>query len=54
LNRVKVIQAAPAERKVCAWLGGSILASLGSFHEMWISRAEYKEHGAAIIDKKCP
>ncbi|KAJ2394279.1 NuA4 histone acetyltransferase subunit, partial [Coemansia sp. RSA 2603] len=41
------------ERKVTAWLGGSILASLGTFHQLWISRAEYEEHGASIVDKKC-
>ncbi|KAJ2357897.1 NuA4 histone acetyltransferase subunit [Coemansia erecta] len=41
------------ERKVTTWLGGSILASLGTFHQLWISRAEYDEHGAAIVDKKC-
>ncbi|KAJ2403193.1 NuA4 histone acetyltransferase subunit [Coemansia sp. RSA 2559] len=42
-----------AERKVTAWLGGSVLASLGTFHQLWISRAEYDEHGASIVDKKC-
>ncbi|KAJ2079772.1 NuA4 histone acetyltransferase subunit [Coemansia sp. RSA 988] len=41
------------ERKVTAWLGGSVLASLGTFHQLWISRAEYEEHGASIVDKKC-
>ncbi|KAJ2007522.1 NuA4 histone acetyltransferase subunit [Coemansia thaxteri] len=41
------------ERKATAWLGGSILASLGTFHQLWISRAEYDEHGASIVDKKC-
>ncbi|ORX73956.1 Actin/actin-like protein [Linderina pennispora] len=41
------------ERKVSSWLGGSILASLGTFHQLWISRAEYDEHGASIVDKKC-
>ncbi|KAI9502730.1 actin family [Coemansia spiralis] len=41
------------ERKVTAWLGGSVLASLGTFHQLWISRAEYDEHGASIVDKKC-
>ncbi|KAJ1858773.1 NuA4 histone acetyltransferase subunit [Coemansia sp. RSA 1822] len=41
------------ERKVTTWLGGSILASLGTFHQLWISRAEYDEHGASIVDKKC-
>ncbi|KAJ2774048.1 NuA4 histone acetyltransferase subunit [Coemansia nantahalensis] len=41
------------ERKVTAWLGGSILGSLGTFHQLWISRAEYDEHGASIVDKRC-
>ncbi|KAJ2719542.1 NuA4 histone acetyltransferase subunit [Coemansia sp. Benny D115] len=41
------------ERKVTSWLGGSILASLGTFHQLWISRAEYEEQGASIVDKKC-
>ncbi|CAM9864465.1 unnamed protein product [Scytosiphon promiscuus] len=52
--RVKVLAAGSNERKVSTWLGGSILASLGSFHEMWLSKAEYEEHGAHMIDKKCP
>ncbi len=54
LSRVKVLQAGPQERKICAWLGGSIVASLGSFHEMWISKAEYNERGGGIVDTKCP
>lgn len=37
------------ERRHSAWLGGSILASLGSFHQMWVSKQEYEEHGAAIV-----
>ena len=34
--RVKVISA--AERKFSPWIGGSILSSLGSFMQMWMSR----------------
>jgi actin-related protein 4 len=34
-----------AERRHSVWLGGSILASLGSFHQLWISKKEYEEHG---------
>ncbi|KAI4627480.1 uncharacterized protein J4E88_001519 [Alternaria novae-zelandiae] len=41
------------ERKYAAWIGGSILASLGSFHQLWISRKEYEEHGAGIVEKRC-
>ncbi|OAL54850.1 Actin/actin-like protein [Pyrenochaeta sp. DS3sAY3a] len=41
------------ERKYAAWVGGSILASLGSFHQLWISKKEYEEHGAGIVEKRC-
>lgn len=30
------------ERKYGAWLGGSILASLGTFHQLWISKQEWE------------
>lgn len=42
-----------AERKFGAWIGGSIVASLGTFHQMWISKKEYEEHGANIVEKRC-
>ncbi|CDS03258.1 hypothetical protein LRAMOSA00660 [Lichtheimia ramosa] len=41
------------ERKCSSWLGGSILASLGTFHQLWISKQEYEEHGASIVETKC-
>ncbi|KAI1772628.1 Actin/actin-like protein [Hypoxylon cercidicola] len=41
------------ERRFSAWIGGSILASLGTFHQMWISRKEYEENGAGIVEKRC-
>ncbi|KAG0292015.1 NuA4 histone acetyltransferase subunit, partial [Dissophora globulifera] len=41
------------ERKCGSWLGGSIMASLGTFHQLWISRKEYDETGASIVNKKC-
>lgn len=41
------------ERKYAAWIGGSILASLGSFHQLWISKKEYEEHGPNIVEKRC-
>jgi len=41
------------ERKCSSWLGGSILASLGTFHQLWVSKKEYEEYGPSIIDKKC-
>jgi actin beta/gamma 1 len=48
---IKVI--APPERKYSAWIGGSILASLSAFQEMWISREEYGESGPSIVHRKC-
>lgn len=41
------------ERKYGAWIGGSVLASLGTFHQMWVSRQEYQEHGTVIVEKRC-
>ncbi|KAI8099272.1 actin family [Halteromyces radiatus] len=41
------------ERKCSSWLGGSILASLGTFHQLWISKKEYEEVGPSIIETKC-
>ena len=41
------------ERRYASWIGGSILASLGTFHQMWISRKEYEEHGSGIVEKRC-
>ncbi|MCP9257794.1 Actin-like protein 6A [Dirofilaria immitis] len=43
----------PMERRFGAWIGGSILASLGAFQQMWISRAEYDDEGKSIVSKKC-
>jgi actin-related protein len=49
--RVKVI--APPERKYAVWIGGSILSSLPSFEQMWISKQEYDESGSSIVHQKC-
>lgn len=42
------------ERRFSSWIGGSILASLGSFQQMWMSKQEYDEHGAILVERKCP
>ncbi|XP_068669665.1 actin-related protein 4-like isoform X2 [Aristolochia californica] len=53
--RVKVLASGNAtERRFSVWIGGSILASLGSFQQMWFSKAEFEEHGASYIQRKCP
>ena len=40
------------ERVFSSWIGGSILASLGTFHQLWISKKEYEEFGASVIDRR--
>ena len=49
--RVKIV--APPERKYSVWIGGSILASLATFQQMWISKNEYDEAGPGIVHRKC-
>ena len=49
--QIKVV--APPERKYSVWIGGSILASLSTFQQMWISKAEYDESGPSIVHRKC-
>jgi len=49
--KVKVI--APPERKYSVWIGGSILASLSTFENMWITKEEYDEGGPGIVHRKC-
>lgn len=44
---------APPERKYSTWIGGSILASLSTFQQMWISKEEYDESGPNIVNRKC-
>jgi len=48
---IKVV--APPERKYSVWIGGSILASLSTFQQMWISKEEYEESGPSIVHRKC-
>jgi len=49
--KVKII--APPERRYSVWIGGSILSSLKTFQQMWISKEEYNEVGPTIIHRKC-
>jgi actin beta/gamma 1 len=49
--KIKVIT--PPERKYSVWIGGSILGSLSTFQQMWITKQEYDEGGANIVHRKC-
>merc|ERR1712139_43777 len=44
--KIKII--APPERNYSVWIGGSILSSLSTFQQMWISKGEYDESGPTI------
>ncbi|KAL3943807.1 MAG: hypothetical protein SGBAC_002136 [Bacillariaceae sp.] len=41
------------DRANAPWVGGSILASLEQFNDMWITKQEYDETGPSIVHKKC-
>ncbi|KAH7647735.1 actin [Cryptosporidium xiaoi] len=49
--KIKVV--APPERKYSVWIGGSILSSLSTFQQMWITKEEYDESGPSIVHRKC-
>ena len=48
---VKVRQHLPSkiERQSSGFTGGSILASLGSFQQLWVSKQQYEESGAMAV-----
>jgi len=50
-SHVKII--APPERKYAVWIGGSVLSSLSTFEEMWVTKEEYEEAGVSIVHRKC-
>merc|ERR1719166_818872 len=49
--KIKII--APPERKYSVWIGGSILSSLSTFQQMWITKQEYDERGPSLVHRKC-
>ncbi|KAF2893344.1 hypothetical protein ILUMI_12830 [Ignelater luminosus] len=49
--KIKIIT--PPDRKYSVWIGGSMLASLSTFQQMWISKQEYDEYGPSIVHRKC-
>ena len=50
---VKIKISAPSKPNQSAWIGASIIASLSTFQQMWISHQEYDESGPWIVNKKC-
>lgn len=52
-SSIKIKIVAPPERKYSVWIGGSILASLSTFQQMWITKEEFDESGPGIVHRKC-
>lgn len=50
-SSVKVISL--PESNFSAWIGASILSSLGNFQIMWITKSEYDDAGPQIVHRKC-
>ena len=44
---------APPERIHFVWIGGSVMASLNAFKNMWITKSEFIENGPEILYRKC-
>lgn len=69
-SKIRIHAAGNGMERICGkWIGGSILASLGSFHQLyplsdyrdlltvrWITRQEYEETGqdSYLLQKRCP
>jgi len=49
-TRIKIW--APPDRILSTWIGGSILASLATFKNMWLTKKEYDEGGRNAIYRK--
>ncbi|KAE8157067.1 actin family [Aspergillus tamarii] len=43
----------PKDQYYSAWVGGSILASLSTFQDIWVSKRAYDEEGPSVVHKKC-
>ncbi|XP_074831768.1 actin-related protein T2-like [Carettochelys insculpta] len=48
---IKII--APTDRWFSTWIGASVITSLSSFKQMWITAADYKDFGPNIVQRRC-
>lgn len=44
---------APPDRWFSAWIGASIITSLSTFKQMWVTSADYREFGPNIVQRRC-
>ncbi|XP_055117365.1 actin, alpha skeletal muscle-like [Symphalangus syndactylus] len=52
-STMKIKLILPPECKYSVWISGSILASLSTFQQMWISKQEQDESGPSTVHRKC-
>ncbi|KAJ5240466.1 actin-1 [Penicillium citrinum] len=43
----------PPEQKYSTWIGGSMLASLSTFQDRWVTKEAYDESGPSIVHRTC-
>ena len=53
-TQIKVNRTSWSDSSTAVWKGGSVIASLSSFEDCWITSLEYAESGANIVHTKCP
>jgi actin, other eukaryote len=51
-NKSLIKVSAPPERRNSVWAGGSVLASLPTFEQAWITRKEYDDSGTRVVYNK--
>lgn len=52
-ENIKIISTTMEERKYSSWIGGSILSTLTTHCQPYITKQEYQETGPHIINKRC-
>jgi len=48
----KIRISAPPSRHLSTWTGASILGSLATFKQMWVTREDYEEEGCSVLHRK--
>ncbi|KAM5267382.1 actin-related protein T2 [Hipposideros larvatus] len=44
---------APPDRWFSTWIGASVVTSLSSFKQMWVTSADFKEFGTSVVQRRC-
>ncbi|XP_075047481.1 actin-related protein T2-like [Mixophyes fleayi] len=52
-NGVPIKITAPPDRQFSVWMGGSIVTSISSFKQMWVTSDDYEEIGPSVVHQRC-